>query len=86
MAEGSSDTPVRDLTKPRKLWLYVVGLFFVGTYSALFIPALAGQKVDESPAFYTMLWSGLFFYLCYKRMGRRGGSAPWWERCSGSFL
>ena len=60
------------VAKPRVLWLYVVGVLLVGTYAAMFLPALAGQTVSPQTGPGSMLWTGLFFYLWWKRRARKG--------------
>lgn len=61
-----------DAVKPRKLWLYIVGVLLAGTYAAMFLPAFVGQKINPQSTFVSMLWTGLFFYLWWKRRARKG--------------
>lgn len=61
-----------DSAMPRKLWLYIVGVSLVGTYAAMFIPSLAGHRINPQTGLYSMLWTGLFFYLWWKRHARKG--------------
>lgn len=69
-SEAKSTTT--DVAKPRKLWLYIVGVLLVGTYAAMFLPAFGGQKINPQSTFSSMLWTGLFFYLWWKRRARKG--------------
>jgi hypothetical protein len=59
-------------TKPRALWLYIAGLLLVGAYAAMFIPAIAGQNINPQSGYGSMLWTGLLFYLWWKRRARKG--------------
>lgn len=68
----SSALPVIVLRKPALLWLYLAAVPLVGTYAAIFIPAFAGRNVNSLSVFASMLWTGLFFYLWWKRRGRKG--------------
>lgn len=68
----SSALPVIVLRKPALLWLYLAAVPLVGTYAAIFIPAFAGRNVNSLSVFSSMLWSGLFFYLWWKRRDRKG--------------
>lgn len=61
-----------EVKKPQVLWLIVVGVAVVGTYAALFIPALAGESIGPNPGFASMLWTGLFFFLWWRRRGHQG--------------
>lgn len=60
------------VSKPKAFWLFVVGVCLVGAYAAMFIPAFAGQNFQSKNLFSTMLWTGLFFYLWWKRRARKG--------------
>lgn len=60
------------VTKPRVVWLYVVSVLLVGTYAAMFLPAFAGQAVNPQTGPGSMLWTGLFFYLWWRRRARKG--------------
>lgn len=58
--------------KPHIVWLYIVGVFLVGTYVATFIPAFAGQKPESAAFNGCVLWTTCFFWLWWKRQGRKG--------------
>ena len=60
------------ISKPKALWLYIVGVLLVGTYAAMFIPAIAGQNINPQSGYGSMLWTSLFFYLLWKRRTRKG--------------
>src|SRR5258708_395483 len=56
----------------RSPWLYLVGALLIGTYASDFFPALSGQAPNPVAGWGSLLWSGLFFYLWWKRVGRKG--------------
>ena len=60
------------VSKPKALWLCIVGVLLIGTYAAMFIPAIAGQNINPMSGYGSMLWTGLFFYLWWKRRARKG--------------
>ena len=66
---GSSNDSTK---KPTALWLYLVGVLLVGTYAAMYIPAFAGDKINPQTGFGSLLWTSLFFYLWWKRLGKKG--------------
>ena len=55
------------------IWLILVGIAIVGTYAAVLIPALAGKETDSTGILGCLLWTGLFFFLLWKRSDR----TPW---------
>jgi hypothetical protein len=57
---------------PRSVWMYLLGLFLVGTYSAVLIPALAGEPPQTQHVFGCMLWTSVFMWLWWTRRGRKG--------------
>ena len=65
---------IKDLnkSKPKRLWLYLAGVALIGTYAAMFIPAFAGLSINPQTGPSSMIWSSLFFYLWWKRRGRKG--------------
>ena len=81
-AAGTATPPVPVIAKPRKLWLYVVGVLVVGTYAAMFLPAFAGRQLHPQSTFASVLWTGLFFYLWWRRRDRKG----WLGALIGSML
>jgi hypothetical protein len=38
----------------------------------MFIPAIAGQNINPQSGYGSMFWTGLFFYLWWKRRARKG--------------
>jgi hypothetical protein len=44
----------------------------VGAYAALFLPAFAGHQLPPSAGPASIFWNWLFFYLFWKRRGRKG--------------
>ncbi|MBW2035392.1 MAG: zinc ribbon domain-containing protein [Deltaproteobacteria bacterium] len=60
------------VSKPRALWLYIVGILLFGAYAAIFIPAIVGLNINPQVGPGSMFWNGLFFYLWWKRRGRKG--------------
>ena len=62
-------TPTKKLSV---FWLYLVGLLLVGAYAAVFIPAAAGKEINPQAGTGTFFWTALFFYLLWKRLGRKG--------------
>jgi hypothetical protein len=56
----------------RAFSLYFAGVLLVGIYAAMFIPAFAGQRINPQSGFYSMLSTGWFFYLWWKRRVRKG--------------
>ncbi len=65
-----------DIVKPKafwlRFWIIIVGVLLVGTYAAMFIPAFAGHSVKPQAGYSSMFWTGLFFYLLWKRLARKG--------------
>ena len=57
---------------PSRIWLFIVGVLLVGTYASMFIPALAGKPINPMSGYGSMLWTGLFLYLFWKRQFRKG--------------
>ena len=49
-----------------------VAILMVGSYAALFVPALLGEPIEPSAAGGVWLWTALIFYLRWKRLGRKG--------------
>jgi len=78
ITEKHSEAPAvkADIAKPRKLsvvWLFIVGVLLVGADAGgLFIPAFLGHSVNPQSGFYSMVWTGLFFFLLWKRRARKG--------------
>jgi len=68
---GSSTAPAK--VKPsQSLWLYLFGLLTVGTYAAMFIPAVSGHAINPQATSASMIWTGLFLYLFWKKQARKG--------------
>lgn len=57
--------------KPSVIWLYLVGVLLIGAYAAVFIPAAAGE-INSQADFGIFFLTALFFYLWWKRRGRKG--------------
>jgi hypothetical protein len=58
--------------QPSVFWLYLVGVLLVGTYAAVVIPALSGARPAPPGGPGCMLWTGLFFWVWWKRRRRKG--------------
>lgn len=74
MTSGSDSAPVvsAKASGPNRIWLLVAGLLMVGTFASMFIPAFAGQAVNPMSGYSSMLWTGLFFWLWWKRRSKKG--------------
>ena len=70
-AEESNELPPTK-AGPHGVWLVLVAIAIVGTYAALFVPALLGAEIRPSAAGSVWLWTALFFYLWWKRLDRKG--------------
>ena len=71
----TSDNPKPLSMRAKVLWafsLFFVSVLVVGIYAAIFIPAFAGQRVNPQSGFFSMLSTGWFLYLWWKRRGRKG--------------
>jgi len=44
----------------------------------MFIPAFAGHSVNPQTGYGSMLWTGLFLYLLWKRRARKGWHGAFW--------
>ena len=73
-AEKPTEAPAVSVvaSKPKALWLYIVGVLLVGAYAAIFIPAFAGENINPQFGPGSMFWTGLFFYLWWKQRARKG--------------
>ena len=61
--------------KPSLAWLYLAAIAWIGAYAAQLVPALGGQPYPkESAVGLNGVWvfAGLFFYVLWKRRGRKG--------------
>jgi len=72
-----SETPVvigsnPTVKRPHTVWLIILGVFLVLAYAAVLVPAIFGQKPLSQLAPGCMFWTGLFFWLWWKRHGRKG--------------
>jgi hypothetical protein len=56
----------------RQIWVYVVGIAFIGSLAAAFIPAMAGMPVGHYATGLT-LWSVVFFWLYWRSLEKSGG-------------
>ncbi len=72
MTELSEQTAAPEVRKPRIIWLYIVGFLLIGNAAAMFAPAFLGQSFDPMGGLGSMIWTGLFFYLWWKRRARKG--------------
>jgi hypothetical protein len=52
--------------------MVLVGVAMIGTYAAVFFPALVGQTPARMGPTGCIVWTGLFFYLWWRLRGRRG--------------
>jgi hypothetical protein len=59
-------------SKPKKIWLYLVGVSVLGAYAGMFIRAYAGENIDPSSGYSSMFFTGLFFYIWWKRRDCKG--------------
>ena len=66
------DIALAQSRKPQKLWLYIVGALIVLTLGYMLPSGLAGKQIPPTAWLYSVLWTGLFFYLLWKRRGREG--------------
>ena len=57
---------------PKEIWLYIAGFLLFGAYAAMFIPAFAGKNIDPNSGYSSMFITCLFFYIWWKRRGRKG--------------
>ena len=71
----TSDNPTTtrpSSAKPKRIWLILVSVALVGTYAAMFIPALTAQPPDAQAGYGSLFWTGLFFYLWWRQRERKG--------------
>lgn len=74
--------PKPGASRTQLLVLVLLGLALVGTYAAMFIPALAGQPVNPQTGPGALLWTSVFFYVYWKRRGGPG----WRGAVLGAFI
>lgn len=67
---------------PRVLWLVLVVIAMIGTYAAVLMPALTGSRSDATGMLGCVFWTGLFFFLIWKRSER----TPWIGAAIGAVL
>lgn len=65
---GSSPT----VKRPHTVWLIILAICCIGVYAAVLVPAIFGQKPPSQTAAGCMFWTGLFFWLWWKRRERKG--------------
>jgi hypothetical protein len=73
--EPDASTVTADAPKPkppRQAWLYVVGALLAVGCAGDLVFAFRGQSPNPQLAYVNLLWGGLFFYLLWKRRGRKG--------------
>lgn len=71
-SQPTATTEAGTVTRPRKLWVVVAGVLLVAAYAAMFIPAFSGQRINPQYGYGSMFWSGLFFYLWWRRRSKKG--------------
>lgn len=59
-------------SKAAAAWLYGVGALLSIIYASDIIPALSGKQPGERSGGMVVLFPGVFFYLWWNRLGRKG--------------
>ena len=73
-ATDASSATTSPGAKPAVPWLYLVGsgIALVGTYAAAFVAVAQGRPLSAQAGNAVWVVTGLFFYLWWKRRGRKG--------------
>ena len=71
MPNSEPATDPVSVTKPKRAWLLLAGVALIGAYAAMFIPTLAGNRVDPASGQSSLIFSIIFFSLWWKRRGRK---------------
>lgn len=62
--------------KPKKririVWVFLAAFATLGTYAAMFIPALNGNNVLPQTGTSSLLWSGVLFALLWRYRSKNG--------------
>lgn len=58
--------------KPRKIWLYLAGIAFIGSVSGTVITALSGNPIPPVSLTGVLVWSSVFFWLYWRYLEREG--------------
>jgi len=72
MSETDSTTVVSVPARPKRIWLYLLGVACLGTYAAAFIPAMSGEQPDSKIGPVIVFWTAIFCSFLWRRQGRKG--------------
>ena len=72
MNEPETATAAAANKGPWSLGLVFGSVLIIGTYAALFIPALSGRPITPQFGFGSIFWNALYFSFLWKRLGRKG--------------